>query len=78
MKKIHLNVQREFCAECSLAIMRYMKHMEGVESVVAENGEVVINYDETKADGEKIEKIARESVRTMGYKMEDEATADKG
>ena len=77
MNKINLKVQKEFCAECSLAIMRFMRNMEGVESVVAENGEVVITYDDSKAGGENIEKIARQSVRTLGYKMEDEAEDDK-
>jgi copper chaperone CopZ len=77
MNKINLKVQKEFCAECSLAIMRFMRNMEGVESVVAENGEVVITYDDSKANGENIEKIARQSVRTLGYKMEDEAEDGK-
>lgn len=77
MKKIRLKVQKEFCGECSLAIMRFMGHMEGVESVAAENGEVVITYDDSKVDGEKIEKIAIDGVKTMGYKMEDEERAGK-
>lgn len=75
MKEIHLKVQKEFCSECSLAIMRFMGHMEGVESVVAANGEVVITYDDSKVAGENIEKIARDSVKTMGYRMEDETEA---
>lgn len=72
MNRINLKVQKEFCSECSLAIMRFMRNMEGVDSVVAENGEVVITYDDSKADGKNIERIARQSVRTLGYKMEDE------
>ncbi|MEJ2682911.1 MAG: hypothetical protein P8Z71_00755 [Candidatus Sulfobium sp.] len=76
MKKVQLRVQKEFCSECSLAIMRFMKNMEGVESVVAENGEVVITYDDSRVDGETVEKIARDTVRTLGYKMEEETEAD--
>lgn len=72
MKKIRLRVQREFCSECSLAIMRFMKNMKGVESVVAENGEVVITYDDLRVEGETVEKIARDTVSTLGYKMEEE------
>jgi hypothetical protein len=78
MKKVHLNVQKEFCGECSLALMHFMGNMEGVESVVAENGKVVIIYDDSKVSGENIEKIARDSVGTMGYKMEEgEAESSK-
>ena len=71
VSKINLKVQKEFCSECSLAIMRFMKNMDGVESVVAEDGEVVITYNESKASGEKLEKIARDAVKTLGYKMEE-------
>jgi hypothetical protein len=77
VKKVNLKVQKEFCGECSLALMHFMKNMEGVESVVAENGEVVITYDDSKASGGDIEKIARDSVGTMGYKMEEETEAGK-
>jgi hypothetical protein len=77
MKELHLSVQKEFCGECSLALMHFMGNMEGVESVVAENGEVVITYDDSKVAGENIEKTARDSVRTMGYKMEEETEGGK-
>lgn len=77
MKKVHLKVQKEFCGECSLALMHFMKNMKGVESVAAENGEVVITYDDSRARGEDIEKIAKDSVRTMGYKMEEESETGK-
>jgi copper chaperone CopZ len=69
MKKSRIPVQKEFCAECSLAITRFMKNFEGVESVEAEEGSVSITFDERKIDGEQVEKIARENIEKLGYKV---------
>ncbi|MEJ2696970.1 MAG: hypothetical protein P8013_10015 [Candidatus Sulfobium sp.] len=77
MKRVHLKVQKEFCGECSLALMHFMGGMDGVESVTAENGEVVITYDDSKVPGEAIERTAKDSVKTMGYRMEEESEAGK-
>lgn len=38
MKKIFLNVQKEFCEECSLALRRFISKMPGVESIDVESG----------------------------------------
>jgi hypothetical protein len=45
MKKISLNVQKEFCDECSLALRRFIGKMDGVNSVDTESGKVVIDSD---------------------------------
>jgi copper chaperone CopZ len=68
MKKSLIPVQKEFCAECSLAITRFMRKLEGVESVEAESGAVAITFDETKIGQEQVEKIARENIEKLGYK----------
>ena len=36
MKKTYLNVEKEFCGECSLALMHFVGSVEGVDSIVAE------------------------------------------
>jgi len=71
MKKIFIHVQKEFCAECSLALMRFMQNMEGIESVVAEEGKVSITFDEAMIGEERIQKIARENIEKLGYRIED-------
>ena len=70
MKKSLIHVQKEFCAECSLAISRFMRNMEGVESVEAEEGMVAITFDETKTDEDRLRKIVRENIEKLGYRIE--------
>jgi copper chaperone CopZ len=70
MKKSFIPVQKEFCAECSLAITRFMKHMEGIDSVETEEGKIAITFDEAKISQEQVEKIARDNIEKLGYKIE--------
>jgi len=69
-KKLFLNVQKEFCGECSLALMHFVGKMEGVDSVGVEDEKVVIDFDDAKISEEKLEGVAKQSIETMGYKLE--------
>jgi len=72
MKKAFINVQKEFCGECSLALMHFIGNMKGVESVTEEDGKVAITFDDSVINEEDILKITRESIERMGYKIIDE------
>jgi copper chaperone CopZ len=72
MKKISLNVQKEFCAECSLALRRYIGKMKGVESIDVGSGGIEIDFDETKVREEDLRRISKESVEKLGYKVFDQ------
>jgi len=69
MRKIFINVQKEFCAECSLAITRFMQNMEGIESVEPEEGKISITFDESMIEEERVLKIARENIEKLGYRV---------
>ncbi len=71
MKKMSLNVQREFCAECSLALRRFIGKMKGVESIDVGRGGIEIDFDETKIKEEDLRKISKDSVEKLGYKVYD-------
>ena len=71
MKTIAFNVQKEFCEECSLALRRFIGHMDGVSSIDVERGKIVINFDDGRIAVEDILKISRESIEKLGYKMSD-------
>ena len=71
MKTVSLNVQKEFCEECSLALRRFIGHMDGVTSIDVEKGKIVINFDDGRIAEEDILKISRESIEKLGYKMSD-------
>jgi len=71
MKRSLIRVQKEFCAECSLAIMHFMRNMEGIESVESEEGIVAITFDETKTDEDSVKRIAQENIEKLGYRIEE-------
>ena len=51
--------------------MHFMRNMEGVESVEAEDGMVAITFDETKTDEDRVKKIAQENIEKLGYRIEE-------
>lgn len=69
MKKLFLNVQKEFCEECSLALRRFIGKMPGVESIDVESGKIVISFDDSKTRQEDIFKISKESIEKLGYQV---------
>lgn len=69
MKTISLNVQKEFCEECSLALRRFIGHINGVSSIDVERGKILISFDDGRITEEDIVKISRESIEKLGYKM---------
>ena len=70
MEKITLNVEKMFCEECSLALRRFIGHMEGVESIDVEEGKVAITFDEAKITEEELFRITRDSIEKLGYQIE--------
>jgi copper chaperone CopZ len=71
MKSISIHVQKEFCDECSLALMRFIGKMDGVNSIDAENGTIVIDFDDSRIREEDVLKISRESIEKLGYRLLD-------
>lgn len=71
MKKVSLNVQKEFCDECSLALRRFIGKMNGVDSINVENGKIVISFDDGQIMEEDVLKLSRDSVEKLGYKVLD-------
>jgi copper chaperone CopZ len=69
MEKLTLNVEKMFCEECSLALRRFIGHMEGVESIDVEEGKVAITFDEAMITEEELFRITRDSIEKLGYKL---------
>ena len=72
MNKVSLNVQKQFCEECSLAIRRFIGGMEGVESIEVQNGKIEIGFDSSKISEESLKKLSKDSVEKLGYTLLDE------
>ncbi len=71
MEKRSFKVEEQFCDECALALRRFLGHMEGIESVDVEDKMIVVVYDPTEISRERLDKIARDSVEKLGYRLID-------
>jgi copper chaperone CopZ len=72
MSKVILNVEKHLCAECSLALRRFIGNMDGVQSIDVENGKIAIDFDPATIAEEKVRTIAKDSTEKLGYKLLDE------
>ncbi|NJD55851.1 MAG: heavy-metal-associated domain-containing protein [Nitrospirae bacterium] len=71
MKKVSFGVEKHFCAECSLALSRFIGKMDGVESIDVENGLIAISFDDAKIPEETLSRITKDSIEKLGYKLTD-------
>jgi copper chaperone CopZ len=72
MKVALFNVKESLCAECSLALRRFIGGMDGVGSVDVVRGKIAVTFDETVIDGEVLSKITKDSIERLGYRADDE------
>jgi copper chaperone CopZ len=71
MKVALFNVKNNLCAECSLALRRFVGGMEGVESIDVEQGKIAVKFDEAEIEEDKLRKITRDSIERLGYRVEE-------
>jgi copper chaperone CopZ len=71
MGKVSFDVGNELCEECSLALRRFIGRMDGVESVDVEDGKVSVSFESTKVTEEELNRITRESIEKLGYKIKE-------
>lgn len=72
MKVALFKVSNNLCAECSLALRRFVGNMDGVESIDVENGKIAVRFDEAAIEEEKLTKITKDSIDKLGYRIEEE------
>jgi copper chaperone CopZ len=71
MKDALFKVDKNICAECSLALRRFLGGMDGMNSIDVQNGKIIVKFDETKVEEENIMKIARSSIERLGYRLDE-------
>jgi len=72
MSRVLFKVRQQFCSECSLALRRFIGGMDGVNAVDVENGAVAVDFDERKIPEEQVQKLARDSIDKLGYRVEED------
>ena len=70
MKKALFTVEKNLCGDCSLALRRFIGDMDGVDSIEVENGRIAVTFNEAEIDGETLERITKDSIEKLGYKIE--------
>ena len=71
MKNISLNVSKDRCAECSMALRRFTGKMDAVDIINVDYGQVVIHLDEKVVDEDYFRNLTHESLSKMGYTVFD-------
>jgi copper chaperone CopZ len=71
MKVALFNVENTLCAECSLALRRFIGGMDGVEEINVESGKLAVRYDEGIIPEEKLTKLTKDSIERLGYRLEE-------
>ena len=72
MESISFKIGRIFCYDCVRALRRFVGSMKGVERVEVEGGHVVVYFDPSANTREFIDKVTRESIEKLGYRVEND------
>ena len=72
MKVALFNVDKNLCAECSMALRRFVGNMDGVDSIDVEQGKIAVKFDEQTIDADTLSKITKDSMEKLGYRLEEE------
>ena len=71
MQRITFNMRKEICDDCSLALKRFIGNMDGVESIDAEEGKLIIDFNDSKISMEKLSRITKDSIEKLGYQLKE-------
>lgn len=72
MSKVTLAVEKQLCAECSLALRRFIGKMDGVKAIDVENGKIAIDFDAETIPEDTIRTLAKDSMEKLGYRLLDD------
>ena len=68
MGKVTLFVQKQLCAECSLALRRFIGSMDGVDSIEVGDGKIDVTFNDSQISEDRVRTISRDSMEKLGYK----------
>ncbi len=72
MKKTFFTMTKQnLCMDCALALRRFIGGLEGVESIDVEDGRIAVSFDENAIDRDRLTEITKDSIRKLGYDVEE-------
>jgi copper chaperone CopZ len=69
--KILFNVGTIFCFECVMALRKFVGSVKGISAVEIDEGMVSVEYDPAVVSEEKVDRIVRDSVERLGYRIQE-------
>ena len=69
MERMILGVNSVICAECSLALKRFIGSIKGVRAVVVVNRNIIVGFDGVEIKKDEITDIAKNCVEKLGYTL---------
>lgn len=72
MKRLLINVQKEFCEECSLALRRFIGKVPGVESIESERERIEIKFNDSIIKEEELLRLTKDSIEKLGYRINED------
>ncbi len=63
------DIEKSLCADCSMALRRFIGGLDGVGSIDVENGRIAVRFDEATIDEEQLKKITKDSIERLGYRV---------
>ncbi len=69
MEMIIFSVSSVICAECSLALKRFIGSIKGVKAVVVVNKNIIVDFDGAEIIENEIIGIAENCIEKLGYEL---------
>jgi len=70
MDSVSFKIGRIFCHDCVRALQRFVGSMKGVDRLEVQGPHVVVYFDPSANTREFIDKVTRESIEKLGYRVE--------
>ena len=69
MKRMILGINSVICAECSLALKRFIGSIKGVKAVVVVGRDIIVGFDSAEIARNEITGIAKNCIEKLGYML---------
>ncbi len=69
MKVALFSVESALCADCAMALRRFIGGLDGVGSIDVESGRIAVRFDENAIDEARLKKITQDSIERLGYRL---------
>ncbi len=69
MKVALFDVEKTLCADCSMALRRFIGGLDGVGSIDVQNEKIAVRFDESAIEEGQLKKITKDSIERLGYRV---------